>query len=238
MHDVELVREVEEQSVVNDERETEDLVGEVENQSTANYEEGTSKSTRRYLCWICGNRPFNARHQLVDHIDGAGVGGKSHLKMRKRWIESGQLMRVAWLAFLEKTNTIGNITSTDAAPSNTTVTHVAQAKQSIEVVTKVESQPTKFATCVPVEQQQVQHVQTHQAVCQHEWLPQNPWGQRAVQSPSQWLLFPLEARSECRRQLQSWDVGGGMSQPSKFNNDNVQQVPNGYCPWDHTWPLQ
>ena len=196
MREGELVREVEDQSAVNHEREIGELLREVEDQSEELCEPcEPEKGKPQWHCWICGNRPFNARHQLVDHIEGAGVGGKSHLKMRKRWIESGQLMRVAWLAFLEKANTIGNITSTDAASSNTTVTHVAQAKQSIEVVTEVESQPTKFATCVPVEQQQIQDVQTHQTVCQHEWLPQNPWGQRAVQSPSQWLLFPLVAVS-------------------------------------------
>ena len=118
MREGELVREVEDQSIVNYEREIGELVREVEDQSAMTYEKGVGKSNRRYLCWICGDRPFNARHQLVDHIEGAGGGGKSHLKIRKRWIEAGQPMREDWLQILENAKTEGSICFSEA-PSST-----------------------------------------------------------------------------------------------------------------------
>ena len=104
MREGELVREVEDQATENDESEIEGLVHEVEDQlsDTCGPCDDRPGSKGRWLCWICGNRPFNARHQLVDHIEGAGGGGKSHLKMRKRWIEAGQPMREDWLEILEK----------------------------------------------------------------------------------------------------------------------------------------
>ena len=80
MREGELVREVDGQASLVGE-----LVHEVENQSASATSEGeTVQLPRRYLCWICGDRPFNARKQLVDHIEGAVGGGKSHSKMRKR----------------------------------------------------------------------------------------------------------------------------------------------------------
>ena len=102
MREGELVREVEEQPPVNYEREIGELVREVEEQSAMSASEEVGQSNRRYRCWICNDRPFNSRHQLVDHIEGAGGGGKSHLKMRKRWIEAGQPMREDWLGILEE----------------------------------------------------------------------------------------------------------------------------------------
>ena len=75
---------------------------EVEDQSAITGEKDVGPPRRRYLCWICGDRPFNARHQFLDHIEGAGGGGKSHLKMRKRWIEANQPLREDWLEMLEK----------------------------------------------------------------------------------------------------------------------------------------
>ena len=74
MREGELVREVEDQSPANYEREIGELVREVEDQSAMTYEKGVGESNRRYKCWICKDRPFNARHQLVDHIEGAGRG--------------------------------------------------------------------------------------------------------------------------------------------------------------------
>ena len=120
MREGELVREVEDQSPANYEREIGELVREVEDQSAMTYEKGVGQSNRRYLCWICGDRPFNARHQLVDHIEGAGGGGKAHLKMRKRWIEAGQPMREDWLEILEDAKREGNITQAD---THTTIPH-------------------------------------------------------------------------------------------------------------------
>ena len=114
MREGELVREVEDQSIVNYEREIGELVREVEDQSATTYEREVGQSDRRYLCWICGDRPFNARHQLVDHIEGAGGGGKAHLKMRKRWIEAGQPMREDWLEILEDAKREGNINVTNS----------------------------------------------------------------------------------------------------------------------------
>ena len=118
MREGELVREVEDQSTNNYEREIGALVREVEGQSAMTYEKEVGQSNRRYLCWICGDRPFNARHQLVDHIEGAGGGGKSHLKMRKRWIEAGQPLREDWLEILENAKTEGDISFSEA-PSST-----------------------------------------------------------------------------------------------------------------------
>ena len=103
MREGELVREVEDQSTVNYEREIGELVREVEDQSAITGEKDVGPAPRRRKCWICGDRPFNGRHQLVDHIEGAGGGGKSHLKMRKRWIEANQPLREDWLEMLEKT---------------------------------------------------------------------------------------------------------------------------------------
>ena len=46
-----------------------ELVHEVENQAVSvTSESEVGRPARRYLCWICGDRPFNARRQLVDHI--------------------------------------------------------------------------------------------------------------------------------------------------------------------------
>ena len=105
MREGELVREVEDQSAVDE------LLREVEDQEAEQCEpcEPGKQQQRRYLCWICDNRPFNARHQLVDHIEGAGVGGKSHLKMRKRWIDAGQLPRQDWLEFLEQEKMVATL---------------------------------------------------------------------------------------------------------------------------------
>ena len=114
MREGELVREVEDQV---------DLVGDLFQEVADQAAPSFQKDTGRFLCWMCGDRPFNARHQLVDHIEGAGAGGKSHLIMRKRWIENGQMMREDWLDFLEKTKTDGKKTAT---PSSTNVAHVAQ----------------------------------------------------------------------------------------------------------------
>eukprot|EP00928_Gymnodinium_smaydae_P028470 TRINITY_DN21701_c0_g3_i1.p1 TRINITY_DN21701_c0_g3~~TRINITY_DN21701_c0_g3_i1.p1 ORF type:complete len:685 (+),score=81.99 TRINITY_DN21701_c0_g3_i1:214-2268(+) len=86
-----------------------DLVREIDDQSTldgAGNDEG--QATSQFSCWICGGRAFNARHQLVDHILGAGGGGKSHLKMRRRWIDSGQPVREDWLEILSKNNGDGS----------------------------------------------------------------------------------------------------------------------------------
>ena len=103
MREGELVREVENQSIINHESEIANLVREVEDQAAITVEKDVVSPTRRYSCWICKNRPFNARHQFVDHVEGAGGGGKSHLKMRKRWIEANQPLREDWLEMLEKT---------------------------------------------------------------------------------------------------------------------------------------
>ena len=105
MQEGELVREVEDQSTVIDERGIGELIREVEDQWVMDQDtcvtcDGQAK--RLHLCWICGNRPFNARHQLVDHIEGDGRGGKKHMKMRKRWIEAGQPIREEWLDILDK----------------------------------------------------------------------------------------------------------------------------------------
>ena len=63
MREGELVREVEEQSPLNYEREIGELVREVEEQSAmrASTEVGKSDTAdTRVYCWICGDRPFNA----------------------------------------------------------------------------------------------------------------------------------------------------------------------------------
>ena len=124
MREGELVSEVDDQSIVNYEREARELVREVEDQSAMTYEREVGQSDRRYLCWICGDRPFNARHQLVDHIEGAGGGGKSHLKMRKRWIEAGQPMREDWLQILENAMTEGNICFSEESVKRMTALYV------------------------------------------------------------------------------------------------------------------
>ena len=193
-----------EQSAMNYERQVAELVREVEDQS-AEQCEPCETGTRSYLCWICGDRRFNARQQLVDHIVGSAgkVGGKDHNKIRQQWIEAGQPMRKVWLELLEKTKNDGNTATTDAASSNTNVTHVAQAEQSVEAAVQVESLPEKSEKVGPVEQQYVQHVQQQmpvyaprsQAAWQQEWLPQNPGDQQSVQPPPQWFSPPPACRS-------------------------------------------
>ena len=112
-----LVREVEDQSP---------LVQEVEDQWAD--EQQTGQSTAR--CWICGDRPFNAHHQLVDHIEGKGDGGKDHLKWRRRWLEEGQPMREDWLEILEKAKTADNNGPvTDAASSTQKIKQAAHAEK-------------------------------------------------------------------------------------------------------------
>ena len=108
MREGEVVREVENQSTVSYEGEIANLVREVEDQAAITGEKDVVPPTRRYLCWICKNRPFNARHQFVDHVEGAGGGGKSHMKMRKRWIEANQPLRDNWLEMLEKSEMTSN----------------------------------------------------------------------------------------------------------------------------------
>ena len=88
------------QSTVNYEREIGELVREVDDQSAISGDKDVGLASRRYLCWICGDRRFNAWHQLVDHIEGAGGGGKRHLRMRKRWMGANQPLREEWLEML------------------------------------------------------------------------------------------------------------------------------------------
>ena len=129
----ELVREVGNQSIVNYEREIGELVREVEDQPTTNQDQEDGQATRRYLCWICGERPFNARNQLVAHIEGDGGGGKSHLKMRKRWIEAGRPEREDWLEMLEQQKADGGALFTDATTSPGQVSRAgAQADAEVE----------------------------------------------------------------------------------------------------------
>ena len=49
-----------------------------------------------FWCWIC-DRHVNSYPQLVDHIEGAGGGSKSHTKARKRWAENGKPSCEVWL---------------------------------------------------------------------------------------------------------------------------------------------
>ena len=56
----------------------------------------------RALCWMCDDRWFNDRKQLVDHIEGSGRGGKAHMKYRRRWVAAGQMERDDWLEFFKK----------------------------------------------------------------------------------------------------------------------------------------
>ena len=53
-------------------------------------------------CWMCDDRWFNDRKQLVNHIEGSGQGSKAHLKYRRRWVEAGQMERDDWLDFLKE----------------------------------------------------------------------------------------------------------------------------------------
>ena len=80
---------------------------------------------------MCGDRPFNAAHQLRAHIDGAGGGGKQHLKYRKLWVEAGQPNREIWLEMLQKGITDGNMSQTDAG-SGTRLPQEADAQNSAE----------------------------------------------------------------------------------------------------------
>ena len=67
---------------------------------------------RRFLCWICGDRPFNARHQLVDHIVGAGEGGKAHMNMRNVWDEADRPNYDDWFQFLKEMKALGKLKTT------------------------------------------------------------------------------------------------------------------------------
>ena len=144
MREGELTREVEDQSTVSYEQEIEELVQEVENQSPVNVWD--KKATRKYICWMCGNRPFNARHQFLDHVEGVGGGGKSHCKMRKRWIEAGQPMREVWLEMLEKEKMeAGNVPATDAASSSQKVTSTTPEGNQGRRTTEDETDSAGFA---------------------------------------------------------------------------------------------
>ena len=63
-----------------------------------------AKPKKGVKCWICNDRWLNDHKQLVDHIEGAGEGSKSHLKYRRRWMEEGQPQRADWLQFLKEEN--------------------------------------------------------------------------------------------------------------------------------------
>ena len=77
-------------------------------------------------CWMCDDRWFNNRKQLVDHIEGSGQGGKAHMKYRRRWVAAGQMCPLDWADFLkqekEKEEQTGyNASCTVAAPSTMSV---------------------------------------------------------------------------------------------------------------------
>ena len=103
----ELVREIGSQLADNIEDDMNALVREIQDRA-ANETEA--------VCWMCDNHPFNGIIQLRDHIEGAGQGGKSHMKMRKRWLEANQPMREQWLEMLadEKKDTKVSSTLSEA----------------------------------------------------------------------------------------------------------------------------
>eukprot|EP00928_Gymnodinium_smaydae_P031169 TRINITY_DN22967_c0_g2_i1.p1 TRINITY_DN22967_c0_g2~~TRINITY_DN22967_c0_g2_i1.p1 ORF type:complete len:617 (-),score=133.89 TRINITY_DN22967_c0_g2_i1:274-2124(-) len=116
----------EDQAAVDYDAKVSELVREVDEQSIPDVG-GSEGQPRQYLCWICGDRAFNARHQLVDHIEGAGGGGKSHLKMRRRWLDAGQPPRDVWMESLGKN--VGESADTDALPYYTGCAHDLQNLQ-------------------------------------------------------------------------------------------------------------
>ena len=106
------------------EQEAGKFVREVEDQCIPCDETDMLKAKLKFgvKCWICDDRWFNDRKQLVDHIEGSGQGGKAHLKFRRRWMEAGQMGPVDWLEFLKQEKekpekTRDNAPSTAAASS-------------------------------------------------------------------------------------------------------------------------
>ena len=87
----ELVREIDSQIPDNGDNDMNNLVREIQDVAT---------EEDKPACWICDNHPFNSLIQLRDHIEGSGDGGKSHMKMRKRWLEANQPSREQWLKLL------------------------------------------------------------------------------------------------------------------------------------------
>ena len=161
-------------------------------------------------------------------------------------------MREDWLDLLEKTKTDGNTATTDAASSNSNVTHVAAAEQpagwanstltqqSVEATAQEESLREKSESehVQPVQQQMPLYAPRNLAASQYDRRLPIHWDQQAVQPPPQWFPPSPEARSECREQWQSWADDGSMSQPAKFIQDIMHQVPNGYWQWDPSWQYQ
>ena len=246
MREGELVREVEDQSTVNYEREIGELVREVEDQSAVTYEKEVGNKARRYLCWICGDRPFNARHQLVDHIEGAGGGGKSHLKMRKRWIENGQPMREDWLATLEQKNAADNGDPHEQADDNgdpekqaEIILEVSSAKMDNDVETSL--QVDDASSLRPI--WNVPFVTQNGAMYSPEWPAPPQWEQH----PPPWFV-PLSDYRDVPSWSESWqDDVRNASQSGKFEvmssgcDGVVQPDPDadrsmGF--WDHGSPWQ
>ena len=85
--------------------------------------------------WMCDNHPCNGIQQLRDHIEGAGEGGKSHMKMRKRWLEANQPLREQWLKMLADGKKDTKVTSTSGAVEVLT-SPPAHTKIEFEVATK------------------------------------------------------------------------------------------------------
>ena len=202
MREGELVREVEDQSIVNYEREIGELVREVEDQSCMTCEREVGQSDRRYLCWICGDRPFNARHQLVDHIEGAGRGGKAHLKMRKRWIEAGQPMREDWLEILEEAKAGGDISFTEAPSSTRNGTHAdAQAEQELD-----HKKGDGISETVEREDHQASFLLSQRDYHACSGACYSPWPQTwdpQQQPPPAWSSVPMS------REVRHWPAGWG-----------------------------
>ena len=63
----ELVREIGSQLADNVDDDMNALVREIQDHAT---------NKNETVCWMCGDKPFNGKHQLRDHIEGAGEGGK------------------------------------------------------------------------------------------------------------------------------------------------------------------
>ena len=91
----ELVQEVEREMITDNDAHGVAMVSEESDEASA--AEACLTIRALFRCWICKDREFNARHQLIDHILGKGNGGKDHMKMRKKWIAQGQPGCKIWL---------------------------------------------------------------------------------------------------------------------------------------------
>ena len=93
-------------------------------------EKGGREPKEEHLCWICGNRPFNAYSQFINHIEGdQSNGGKDLMKMRKKWQLADCPPCEEWLEKLQEIKASQEVSKNNSDVSKNSTQADIQAEQ-------------------------------------------------------------------------------------------------------------